>query len=71
MKHIAESVIFETSPEGFLGERYTCSCGAQSTAAQMAQTRGGCAVSAMFGHRPCRAIYELHTNGDVRIEMET
>jgi hypothetical protein len=70
MQHIATSEIFETTPGGVLGERYICTCGKQSTAAQMAGTRGGTVYSALFGHLPCAAIIELHRSGESRVEME-
>ena len=70
MRHIATSRIVETTPGGILGEEYACSCGARSTAAQCAGTRGGRVVNAMFGHRPCVAILRLHTSGDDRVEMD-
>lgn len=70
MKHIAKSEIFETAPNGILGERYTCSCGASSTAAQMAGTPGGNVTSAIFGHRPCVGIIALHNSGDSSIQIE-
>lgn len=69
-RHVAKSEIFETTPGGILGERYTCSCGATSTAAQMAGTRGGRAVAAMFGHRPCAGIVALHKSGEMEVIVE-
>ena len=64
MTHVARSVIFETSPGGILGEEYRCSCGAQSTAAQIAGTYRGRAMSALFGHRPCIGVLRLHASGE-------
>jgi hypothetical protein len=66
--HRAVSEFFET-PEGVLGERYVCSCGATSTAAQMAETPGGCVANALFGQRPCVGIIALHNHGDDEIEV--
>lgn len=70
MKHTAHAAIFETTPGGILGERYTCSCGAQSTGAQMAQTPGGRAYSAMFGHRVCAGIVALHNADELSVTIE-
>lgn len=70
MRHIATAEIFETTPGGVLGERYRCTCGANSTAAQCASTPGGGAMNALFGHRPCPAIALLHGSGQERVEME-
>ena len=69
MKHIATSRIFET-PSGILGERYVCTCGAASTAAQMAGTPDGLAASALFGHRPCAGIRALHESGKDHVEID-
>ena len=69
MRHVATSEIFETTPGGILGERYACSCGSTSTAAQSAGTGGGRIVNAVFGHRPCIGIRQLHTSGESRIEV--
>ena len=70
MKHIATSTIFET-PMGVLGERYECSCGATSTAAECEGTPGGLAYRALFGHRACAGILALHQSGEDRIEIES
>ena len=70
MRHVAQSEFFETTPGGVLGERYTCSCGSSSTAAQMAGTPGGLACSALMGHHPCPGIITLHDSGEARIEIE-
>ena len=67
--HHAISIVFET-PSGILGERYSCSCGSQSTAAQMAQTPGGQEYSSLFGHRPCEVIWMLHASGVDEITVQ-
>jgi hypothetical protein len=68
-KHIATSQDYVT-PNGFLAERYRCTCGATSTAAQMAGTPGGRCINALFGHHPCPAIVALHESGESRIEIQ-
>ena len=71
MKHVAMSIVFET-PSGLLGERYECSCGAVSSAAECAGTPGGLAYRALFGHRRiCAGISALHQSGEDRIEIES
>jgi len=61
--HEAHAEIFIT-PGGILGEHYCCSCGATSTAAQMAHTPGGAMTNSLFGNHPCIGILRLHQSGE-------
>ena len=70
MTRTAKSSIFETTPGGILGERYVCSCGATSTAAQVAGTHGGQVTSALFGNRVCPGIAALHRSGESEITVD-
>ena len=58
MIHHATSNVREL-PSGILAEIFVCSCGSQSSAAQMAGTTGGLMYSAVFGHHPCPGIIAL------------
>lgn len=68
MRHVAQASVFVT-PSGTLGERYECSCGRRSTAAEC--HRGvPIAETAMFGGGPCAAIMALHRSGREQVEYD-